>query len=99
MAVERNSNEVYRYAHLHAELNQIRVLCVHAGELVQPIQSTLRHVSLDANPIYAALSYTWGDPAKTESINVDGKVLWVTENLAIALKHIRTPTKDIDIWM
>jgi hypothetical protein len=37
---------------------------------------------------WIALSYAWGDPAKTRRIFIDGKAFGVTENFFVALQHM-----------
>ena len=48
---------------------------------------------------YAALSYTWGDPAVTKGILVNGKPLQVTTNLESALRHLRLPGDAFVLWV
>lgn len=47
-------------------------------------------MSLDNNPEYSALSYTWGEPTRSAQVTCDGQRLAVTENLFAALKGIRS---------
>ena len=72
---------------LHSQLGdgEIRILTLHAGDVTDPIVCSLRVVVLDERPKYEALSYTWGDPAVTETICVEGVEVDVTVNLEIAL--------------
>jgi hypothetical protein len=50
----------------------------------------MTHVSLDDNPKYEALSYTWGSPINKASIRVGSAWLSVTQNLFSAL-HALSP--------
>ncbi|RFU33592.1 hypothetical protein B7463_g2767, partial [Scytalidium lignicola] len=54
------------------------------------ISFTLRTVSLQNAPPFSALSYVWGNPKVRERVIVNGKVVSVSKNLAIALRHIKT---------
>ncbi|KAG0558621.1 hypothetical protein KC19_10G041500 [Ceratodon purpureus] len=47
----------------------------------------LHTVSLSDNPRFTALSYVWGDPSITESIDVNEQTVPVTTNLGAALRH------------
>jgi Heterokaryon incompatibility protein (HET) len=54
-----------------------------------PVRCAIEHVSLDIEPVYSALSYTWGDPNHRVPIIVNGDArLMVTKNLNQALRHI-----------
>ena len=61
---------------------------IRAGELRDPISCTLHVVDLDSQPAYDALSYTWGDPGVTKSIQVGGVEVEVTLNLYTALRYV-----------
>jgi hypothetical protein len=79
--------------------DHLRLLTVHAGGVSEPIRCTLRTVSLHDKPFYDALSYTWGDSAATESIEVDGYEIQVTANLEQALRHLRDTEDDLTLWV
>jgi len=48
---------------------------------------------------YAALSYTWGEARKPYDIVVNGGRLAVTENLHLALRHLRYQDQDRILWI
>ncbi|CAN9220044.1 unnamed protein product [Alternaria alternata] len=48
---------------------------------------------------YDALSYTWGGTDRTSTVRVNGKYLDVTENLHLALEHLRSEDVDRVIWV
>ena len=48
---------------------------------------------------YEALSYTWGGTERAESILVHGKELRVTQNLYLALRHLRFEHVDRILWI
>lgn len=53
-----------------------------------------------ANQIsYDALSYTWGDGARTKHIMCNGKRLAVTQTLIEALHRFRDPHKVVTLWI
>jgi hypothetical protein len=48
---------------------------------------------------YEALSYTWGGSDQPCSITLNGKGMPVTENLSLALRHLRDPKQDRILWI
>ncbi|KAH7161932.1 heterokaryon incompatibility protein-domain-containing protein [Dactylonectria estremocensis] len=48
---------------------------------------------------YEALSYTWGDSDKTISIEIDGHPVAIRENLAAALRQLRTFETARTLWV
>ena len=58
--------------------NEIRVLHAISDK---DLAFELKHVNLDTNPPYAALSYTWGEPVFPCVIKVDGCTFNITQNL------------------
>jgi hypothetical protein len=57
------------YVPLPTEKKQIRTLMLYSGKIHDPIRCALRIVSLDEQPAYEALSYTWGDADSTYRAN------------------------------
>jgi hypothetical protein len=72
----------------------LRVLTVHAGNVLEPIRCSLRTVSFREKPSYDALSYTWGDPNVTRPIEVNGAAVQVTSNLEQALQYVASKYAD-----
>lgn len=74
------------YSPLDPVRKQIRVLEIVS---VQPrIVCTLHTVALPDNPLFQALSYTWGDARKQELIIINNHPVSVTRNLACALRSV-----------
>lgn len=73
----------YRYSPLNYENDEIRLLRLLPG---QTLGGRLVTVSLAELPQFTALSYSWGDKSKTESIYLDEGSLEITTNLAAALR-------------
>ena len=71
-------------ARLHE--GEIRVLTLHADDVLNPIVCSLQVAVLDERPEYEALSYTWGDPDVRETICVGEVEVDVTVNLERALR-------------
>lgn len=76
----------FRYAPLNQATEEIRILQIHFNKGKDDLQFVLSHKSLDKLPRYIALSYVWGSLELTEKITIDGKSLFITSNLATALR-------------
>jgi hypothetical protein len=72
---------------LHGDPDRVRAI-----EADIPIRCAINHVSLEDRPVYAALSYSWGDTSNKRRIIIeeDDKEceLLITKNLHSALRHI-----------
>ncbi|KIM97244.1 hypothetical protein OIDMADRAFT_203967, partial [Oidiodendron maius Zn] len=93
---------VARYAFAYKALtdDDIRLVTIlPAPDFNDPIQCSLRHVSLENPPAYEALSYTWGDQSVTKPINLEGETIEVTDNLESALRHLRLPQTMRQLWV
>lgn len=93
------------YSPLQQVCKEIRFLRILPGSLEDEVQCILEVASLQDDPQYYALSYTWGDPKDTRQIMVNGAARDVTRNLESALRHLRsleTSLIDLDnvpIWI
>lgn len=65
--------------------SEIRVATLQPGSSAERISISLRHVGAHDEPMYEALSYTWGDPKDVCSLEYDRARLTVTRNLYRAL--------------
>jgi Heterokaryon incompatibility protein (HET) len=89
----------YRYTPLQS-LNHIRVLHLEPGSGSEPIVYRLSSVSLLENPVYEALSYTWGDPSEPrESIICNGTSTPVMKNLKAAFLRLRLRNEIRTVWV
>ncbi|KAH8726023.1 heterokaryon incompatibility protein-domain-containing protein [Phaeosphaeriaceae sp. PMI808] len=68
---------------------EIRVLHIKPGYAMSSIECDFAHVDLKAPSEYSALSYTWGTFDPTIPILLNGKVSLISENLYLALLHLR----------
>jgi hypothetical protein len=68
---------------------EIRLLQVRPGNTLSTISCDFLYVDLGSAKDYAALSYTWGTAAPSIPILLHGKVTLVSENLYLALLHLR----------
>ena len=98
------SSNRYPYRPLDLSCNEIRLLRKSDSPKVGgQVSYTLSHVSLNENPQYEALSYTWcdekGDAGLNMSIIVDGNAILVTKNLKAALGQLFTDQDEKTLWV
>jgi hypothetical protein len=84
------------FVHRPLQDNDIRLLQLVSA---QTRHYRLVHVSLDSNPQYAALSYTWGDIISPDPINLEGGSFWVTKNLWDSLERLQTHARAQYLWV
>ncbi|KAH8674536.1 heterokaryon incompatibility protein-domain-containing protein, partial [Tricladium varicosporioides] len=96
------------YEPLDTSRHEIRLLNIHPGIAGTKIRANLIVVSLDDTPSYEALSYTWGDPSQTSTIELFDNVLTencskstfhATVNLELALQHLRYSDGYLILWV
>ncbi|KAH9209828.1 heterokaryon incompatibility protein-domain-containing protein, partial [Leptodontidium sp. 2 PMI_412] len=98
----------YKYSSLRADRNEIRLIHLYPGQSHHDICVNIIHVDSSQDPSYEALSYAWGDPARSEKIIVRSRspgsvhsfaTLSISHNLSIALRHLRL-SKDVrTLWI
>ena len=95
------ARNTHAYKALDSSRHEIRVLQLLAGDAYDgKVRATLIHADLDQRPVYDALSYTWGDPADTTTIELDGNEDFkVTKNAALALHDLRSSVQFTHIWV
>jgi predicted acetyltransferase len=76
-----------------ADSDEIRLLLLHPGSGDDSIKCSIQLVKLSNKPQYEALSYMWG-PKDYKSIEINGRVCEVRENLYQALLHLRLHDKE-----
>ena len=87
------------YQPLDSSRHQLRCLSLSPGEFNDPIDAALDIVSLDDDPKYEALSYVWGQDSSPTSMVVRGTDISITQNLDIALRHIRHRYLRRSLWV
>lgn len=87
------------YSPLDIGLPMIRLLELKPGLDNDKIECRMFPVSLEDEPSYEALSYTWGDVSTTTKIWINNVVKDVTLNLAGALANLRYPTSSRVLWV
>ena len=97
--VPSSSTQTYRYSPLKHH-HDIRLLYLLPGKDRAPLSCSLRIVSLSEPPVYEALSYTWGEPIFSASIECFTKgQLPITENLSKALLRLRLGDRLRVLWI
>ncbi|KAG5654885.1 hypothetical protein KAF25_005842 [Fusarium avenaceum] len=82
-----------------AQTTEIRILNLEQGTYKDPVVCTLCPV-LRSEAKYHALSYEWGDEGDDDpSIIVTNRPVQIRRNLYEALKRIRKPSDDIQLWV
>ncbi|KAL9624556.1 MAG: hypothetical protein Q9160_001220 [Pyrenula sp. 1 TL-2023] len=80
----------FSYSRLDSSKGEIRLLTIQPSEsLDDPVKCTLRVETLKPDLDFDALSYAWGNLARTFPIELDGKQICVTRNLNVALPRLR----------
>jgi len=86
----------------HRQIRLLTILPKEGGEKDEsPIRCSLRAVDLDKEqPVYTALSYTWGHEKETITIIVNEINFQATQNLHSVLKHFRNTQNPIPaLWV
>ena len=79
---------------------QIRLFHLEPSENIHDqAEGFLETISLDDNPRYEALSYSWGDPTITCAIKLHGVQWEVTTNLEAGLRHLRGNVNEKVLWI
>lgn len=80
---------------------EIRILKLLPAANDEIITCELHPAALNSGVDYTALSYVWGNPTKTNSIQIDSHPFFVTDNLFNALRRIRAFNKDevVSLWV
>src|SRR4051812_37772015 len=102
--------DIFEYAPIDLEGPTFRLLRLFRGrelggdgsiEYESDIECELFQAWLHGDAVmpYEALSYTWGGMELTKYIRIDGRRLYVTENLYCALQHLRSRDTDKILWI
>ena len=95
-----STEAVYSQAPLVTERREIRILVLAPGTGNETLRGELIVESLDYDDLhYTALSYTWSGSVGEHFISIGGAPLYITENLSLALRRIRGPTRPRNMWV
>ena len=102
IAAQRNElpTEEFRYGSaLKTEQGMIRLLHLFPGQQTDPVKCELQDAFLKDNPPYLALSYCWEELPGMETIIVNSCRMEVGANLAAALVHLRSKSREtLVLW-
>lgn len=70
-----------------------------SGDSSDSLEFRMIHKSLDASPVYDAISYTWSDIHQTKDIRMNGRRFSVPENVFSILQHRSSYWATRYIWI
>ncbi|KAH7396342.1 heterokaryon incompatibility protein-domain-containing protein [Pyrenochaeta sp. MPI-SDFR-AT-0127] len=79
--------------------SEIRLLTIHPGSGEGPLSCSLEAFSLSSLPTFEALSYTWGDNAAQNPIEINRKRFVAFGNAYDGLIELRDPASPRLIWI
>jgi hypothetical protein len=91
------TRETFQLLDAHLSIRVLHLLP--ASSRLDDIECVLQVVRLIDNPVYEALSYTWGDESHRRYIIVNGQRFSITSNLWAALRYLRHPTETRTLWV
>ena len=94
-----DSNSGFQYSDLPDAASYVRLLRVLRAEDGQTVQCDLSVWPKETAPPYNAVSYTWGDPASTTVINMNGKQKTVRTNCEYVLRQAYWCDPSAYIWI
>jgi hypothetical protein len=99
MSIEADHNiEATAYPYAPIEDNQLRLMYLWPGSLIDELRCDLRAVDADKAERYEALSYRWGS-AQEVKLFCDGHYLLISEELAEALRRFRLVSAIRVLWV
>ena len=97
--VPASPSQTYQYLPMKAD-REIRLLYLEPGSSKSRLSCSLRIVPLSKTPFFEALSYTWGKPVFPASMKCSPSgQLCITENLSVALCHLRLKDRIRVLWV
>ncbi|KAJ3529386.1 hypothetical protein NM208_g9784 [Fusarium decemcellulare] len=90
---------MYKSIPLDPQKREIRLLSLTPGSRDEIVSAELFRASLDNNPVFSVLSYSWGPENDKVPIQVQGRELLVTRNLYQCLVNLRSETTPLTIWI
>lgn len=87
----------YQYEPLAS--NEIRVLVLSPGDRDDVLWGYFEAVSLEARPVYKALSYAWGKPVFPHTLHAVGGDVAISSTVQAALHRLRDPKVPVRLWI
>ncbi|CAI6089385.1 unnamed protein product [Clonostachys chloroleuca] len=63
------------------------------------LQGSLEVFDVDSAPPFVGLSYVWGSAENKQPFSLNGDGVQITENLVIALEHLRDKHQEVTLWV
>ncbi|KAG5807736.1 hypothetical protein H9Q74_008094 [Fusarium xylarioides] len=79
--------------------DSIRIFTLDPGRHGDELCGSLQTHTINAAPKYEALSYVWGPPNRTKTINCNGQDFNITDGLDTALRRLRLSGEPRHIWI
>jgi hypothetical protein len=101
-AVISSQASSFTYQRLNADIREFRFLdLLPHGDFAAPIKIRLFTSTLSDPPSYEAVSYVWGDPNVTASVQDENgnSQFNVTTNLELGLRHLRFEKEARTLWV
>lgn len=99
LARQLESSKVALPAYSSLEEGEMRLLVLEPGTQNSFVRCKLYTCSQNDRIPYQALSYTWGDPTKVQSIDCNGEDMQIASNLHQALLHLCHPRRTRILWI
>jgi len=91
---------IFQYSSLDSTTCDIRLISLLPGTKSDEISCRIMHVSLEDNPSYEAISYTWGNQSLgIGTTTLNGLPFRITPNLQTALYHLRSEDVGRVLWI
>ena len=91
------AHDKYQLVDTHLSIRVLHLLP--AKSSLDDIECRLQVVRLVDDPVYEALSYTWGDESHRRYISVNDQRFSVTSNLWAALRYLRHTSETRSLWV
>ena len=90
--------ETFRYETL-TENGSFRVVILLPGKYQDGLQCDFKTYQVSSPPEYEALSYVWGTQSRAIPLLSDGKQIFITGTLDLALRRLRNPHSSRVLWI
>ena len=91
---------MFQYSSLDLTKNDIRLISLLPGTKSDEFRCEILHISSQDNPLYEALSYTWGEQSLGKcTIVLNNLPFSITPNVEIALYHLRYEDVTRILWI
>lgn len=90
----------YSYLPLDHSKQQIRLFTLlPSADPDSSFRGSFALYDLDSTPSFRALSYVWGSPDRAHTVEIEGGLVPIGENLSQALRRLRGPSEPHILWI